>query len=507
MDLSIFLDTMVVDFSPCWDNKEALRKSLTYVSDITQDSRKVQKKSIFVAHKGTAMDGIHFIRDALDNGAALCIVDQQEYYQKFKDQYPLLLVHSSRKAYGLLATLWFSHPSKKIKDVIGVTGTNGKTSTTFFIRQLAELLGLKAATLGTLGYFCGDTFYPSSLTTEEPMNLQKLLALAAQHNVDVFSMEVSSIALDQDRIYGTSFSKAIFTNCTHDHLDYHKTFEHYLNSKYKLFNEYQPTFSIINIDDPYGKALADMVQKRGQKCITTSTKTQKAHLFATPSRRHPYKGHYDLHLCLSHPLRQKEIIPFFFPLRGEFNLSNVLGALCVFMLEGVSPTTLLPLVSQLKPPRGRLEEVVSVPYRVFIDYAHTPDALERVLDVLYKEKKGRLICVFGCGGNRDKEKRPEMGRVASNLSDILILTSDNPRDEDPESILMDIRSGINFSQAIDIFLITDRKEAIGKALGIAQEDDSILIAGKGHETTQETAGQKIYLSDHEIVQDYIASTK
>lgn len=374
--------------------------------------------------------------------------------------------------------------------IIGVTGTNGKTSITHFIARALQYAGLKTGVIGTVGNGLIDKLETARLTTPSPDEYKKLIDFFIAEKTDVVAVEASSHGLQQNRLKGTDFYAGIFTNLTQDHLDYHKTMEEYASAKLKLFTEFKPTYSIINIDDPTGLTFATQIKSSSVYC--TSTEIQKNSL--------PFPLIYAANITPDETGTSADIhTPWgkgtlHTPLFGKFNISNLLAVITLLGIMEIPFSDILSYTSQLKNVSGRMQ-VITFPNhsRVVIDYAHTPDALEKTLKTLREHCQGNIWCVFGCGGDRDKSKRPKMGRIAENLADFVILTDDNPRTENPLEIIAEIKAGIENKKSI----VTehDRRRAIQHAISCAKPNDIILIAGKGHETYQEIGHERFPFSD------------
>lgn len=388
------------------------------------------------------------------------------------------------------------HPIIPPLKIIGITGTNGKTSISHFIAQTLKLAGLNTGIIGTLGNGLTDHLEPSKLTTPGPKEYQELLAYFNSQKTDVITLEASSHGLVQNRLKGTNFYIAIFTNLTRDHLDYHKTLENYEAAKLKLFTDYNPHFSIINIDDPTGFKFANLLKDKNIYC--TSTELQKNPLnlpliYATDITPHASGTTAHIHTPWGDGILNTHLF-------GKFNISNLLAVITTLGIFNIKLADSLNYISQLNSVSGRMQ-LFNTPEKklqknkpvIIIDYAHTPDALEKTLKTVREHCHGKIWCVFGCGGDRDKGKRPEMGKIAENLADFLVLTDDNPRTELSRNIIADIKSGIKNTKPI----ITEpnRRRAIEHAVSSAKPEDVVLIAGKGHETYQEIGHERLPFSD------------
>ncbi len=446
---------------------------------------------IFFAISGTSRDGHLFIDEAIQAGAAVVVVEKPEVFERFPNT---ILVENSRKALAEAASRFQGSPSGKLR-LVGVTGTNGKTTSTFLFKQLWQRMGLKTGLIGTVQNEVGSRVIPASLTTPDPLSLQSFFRAMVEEEVQMAAMEVTSIAIDQERTWATQFEQLLFTNLTVDHLDYHHSMENYFAAKRRLFDEYGAKKSTINIDDSWGQKLVS------KNSLTFAVDNQKADLRVGKWRYtdQGMAGEFEY---------SGERVPFEMQLFGKHNLYNILGVCGVMLQMGFKLSEMIPHLSFITGAPGRLEWV---PYKdksevaVFVDYAHTPDALENVLKALKPLKswrKGRLVTVFGCGGDRDRSKRPMMGKIASELSDVTVLTSDNPRTESPERILDEIETGIQKSQT-QFFREVDRRKAIQLALRSAEPRDIVLIAGKGHENYQVIGTTKFPFEDRSVVLEWL----
>ncbi len=446
------------------------------VTSICFDSRLVEKYSLFVAVKGTASDGHQFIETAIEKGAIAIVCE--EIPAQTQEGITYIKVKDSAAALGIIASNFYDNPSSKLK-LIGITGTNGKTTSVTVLYNLFKQLGYKCGLISTVKYMVGNTETVSTHTTPDAIKLNELLSLMVAEACTHCFMEVSSHAVVQHRIAGLEFAGGIFTNLTHDHLDYHGTFEHYRNAKQAFFNALgENAFALVNKDDRNGNFM----------------------LQNTRAKRHTYslKSIADFHCKvmenhISGLLLNMSGIEIHTLLVGSFNAYNLTAAYATAILLGVEKMNLLTALSIVEPPPGRFQTIKS-PNGItgIVDYAHTPDALENVLKTINELKQGSesLITVVGCGGNRDAAKRPIMAKIAASLSDKVILTSDNPRNEDPEDILSQMKAGLQGENVRKTISITNRHEAIRTAILMAKPKDVILIAGKGHENYQEIKGVK-----------------
>lgn len=457
---------------------------------IEYDSRKIQKNFIFIALDGANVDGHNFIDSAVENGAT-CIVVSKEVELKHNVSY--VLVKNLRQKLGYIASNFFNWPQKKLT-IIGVTGTNGKTSSTYMIEKLMGM-DKKITRIGTIEYKVDNEVIEAVNTTPESLDLIKIFDKSLRKNVDYVIMEVSSHSLELGRVETLDFDYALFTNLTQDHLDYHKTMENYFLAKRKLFLKLKDkNNAVINIDDDYGKRIYSELILNNDEVISYSL--NKADLSGEFLESNKVR--------LAYKDKSYEVN---YNLLGEFNLYNTLGAIGIVLKLGYTFEFILNKLIELKAAPGRFESVdCGQGYRVIVDYAHTPDALENVINVAKNIKnRGRVITLFGCGGDRDRTKRPIMAKISQDLSDISILTSDNPRTEDPEQIFLDIKKG--FSDKKDYIFEPDREEAIKKAIKLAKKNDIILIIGKGHETYHIVGLKKYHFDDKEIARREIVRRK
>ncbi|HAJ56933.1 MAG TPA: UDP-N-acetylmuramoyl-L-alanyl-D-glutamate--2,6-diaminopimelate ligase [Candidatus Omnitrophica bacterium] len=457
------------------------------IKAVASDSRDIKAGSVFVAVRGAAQDGHRFIQDAVDKNASAIVLEDANFLPRSKAPVPFILVKDSKDALVKIAGAFFGHPYRGIK-CIGITGTNGKTTTSYLARGILNAAGQKCALIGTIGYKIKDTNVPSSNTTPGVLELHELAREMALAGNKYIAMEVSSHAIHQDRIAGMAFRAAIFTNLTQDHLDYHKDMEEYFSVKRRLFCDYAAPDSslIINTDDCFGMRLYKDV--RGKKISygygesDVRVERDVIEKSGSSARINTPAGSIDITTSLV----------------GRHNIYNILAAVALGLSEGVGLDVIRRGVESVGFVPGRLERIDSTRgFSVFIDYAHTDDALKNVLESLRSIlHNGRIITVFGCGGDRDKSKRPKMGAVAAALSDHCILTSDNPRSEEPSDIISHIASGIvtkNFEVEIE------RMSAIRRAVKMAKGNDLVLVAGKGHETYQIVKDKISAFDDKEAV--------
>ena len=453
------------------------------VEKITFDSREVEKFTLFVAVKGVNVDGHQFINKAIEQGAEAIVCEDLPAELNPKITY--VKVQNSKRALGIIASNFYDNPSEKLT-MVGVTGTNGKTTVATLLFNLFKAMGHKTGLLSTVENRIADKIIPSTHTTPDAIQLNSLLAKMVENGVSHCFMEVSSHAIDQDRIAGLVFDLGIFTNITHDHLDYHKTFNEYIKAKKKFFdNLSEEAKALINIDDKHGEV---MVQNTKAKVYTYAMKT------LADFHVKILENHFD-GMLLS--IDGQEV---WTKLIGEFNAYNILAVYGSSVLLGKDKMVVLTNISLLEPVEGRFQYFKTENnIAAIVDYAHTPDALQNVLETIKKIRTGneKLITVVGCGGDRDKEKRPSMAKIASEYSDKVILTSDNPRSENPETIIDEMRTGVEPQNYKKVHSIVNRREAIKTASALASEGDIILVAGKGHEKYQEIKGEKFPFDDYE----------
>ncbi len=465
------------------------------VSGLSLDSRRVKPGDVFMAVSGSQTDGRAFIAEAIAKGA-VAVLEAADAVSSTYDKVPIIPFPDLKNALGFIASRFYDEPSKAMH-VIGITGTNGKTSISHFIAELFTILGKSTAVMGTLGFGFLNNLQEMTLTTADALTTQAQLAALKQQNAKVVAMEVSSHALSQARVNGVQFRTVVFTNLSRDHLDYHVNMTAYFEAKKKLFIEQNAKYAVINLEDDYGQKLSQdpkimskiigyTTQAVKDKKIVDCITTENLHLDDTGMQAtvHTPWGSGQLHCSLL----------------GRFNLSNILAALACVCLEGIPLKDVLQAITQLKTVKGRMmclrEDNRPL---VVIDYAHTPDALAETLRALRAHCKGKLWCVFGCGGDRDKGKRPLMAKIAETLSDHFIITNDNPRTEDPKDIIQDIIQGLeSTSQPL---IIQDRKQAIIEAVQKAKAGDCVLIAGKGHEDYQIVGTVKTPFSDEACVRE------
>jgi UDP-N-acetylmuramoyl-L-alanyl-D-glutamate--2,6-diaminopimelate ligase len=457
------------------------------ITSLSYDSREVGPGSLFVAIRGSVVDGHSFIEQAIDRGAIVIVSEEPGLTQRATH----IQVPDSRDALARLAAAFYSNPSRLLR-MIGVTGTNGKTTTTFLIKHLLERAGQRTGLIGTVSYEIGERVLPASRTTPESLDLQSILAQCVDARCGNVVMEVSSHALELDRVDGISFRVAIFTNLTQDHLDFHRGMKEYFEAKARLFaglrdSEGKSRTAIINVDDAYGQQL---IARFGRDVsIITFGMGARADFRASNFKIESTGTSYQL------DIKGKSFLVRL-PLIGRFNIYNSLAALAAMQALGLDVRAAVLALARAPQVPGRLEAVPARrQFQVFVDYAHTDDALLNVMKTCRDLSPNRLIVVFGCGGNRDKSKRPLMGAVADQNADYSIVTSDNPRKEDPTQIIRDIETGFRSKRFESVL---DRREAITRAIRLAQPRDIVLIAGKGHEKYQEFADRTIPFDDIEV---------
>lgn len=463
------------------------------VKGISCDSQKVYPDYIFVAIKGNCQDGHRFIQEAIKRGArAILFQDRQLKFKDLRDVY-FIRVDESRRVLTRLAAEFYGNPLRKLK-VTGITGTNGKTTVSYLIEALLKKKELPSAVIGTVNYRFKDKIIPAKNTTPGPLELQSLFAEIQKNGIKFVIMEVSSHALSQDRTAGVDFYSAIFTNLTQDHLDYHKTIKDYFQAKAKLFKGLNAnSFAVLNHDDIYSRRLKSLTSAK----IISYGIRNKSDVFARDIKFNLAKTEFLL-ITPSGEINIKT------QLIGKHNVYNILAAVAWAEEIGIDLSNIKSVLEEFSYIPGRLEEISNKGgLAIFVDYAHTEDALENVIKGLRKVSNGsRIIVVFGCGGERDKDKRPKMGRVVSALADYAIITNDNPRSEDPQDIIQQIKKGIKKN---NYYIIPDRLEAIKKSLILAKKGDIVLIAGKGHENYQILKDRTIHFNDREAVKECLES--
>ncbi len=458
------------------------------VRHIHFDSRKVGSEDLFVAVKGTQVDGHQFVEKAIELGATAIVCEQLP--SKLQEGIAYCKVKSSSKALGVIADNFYDNPSSKLK-LIGITGTNGKTTVATLLFRLFSAMGTKCGLLSTVEYRIDERVIPATHTTPDQIKINELFYDMVEEGCQVCFMEVSSHAIDQDRIEGLQFDGAIFTNISHDHLDYHKTFKEYINVKKRLFDSLpENAWALVNIDDRNGRVMVQNCKAKVRSYSLTNLADFKGKII---------ENNFDgLHIQLN----RHEI---FSRLVGEFNGYNILAVFGAAELMGLDEESSLVALSTLRTAEGRFDYLISPQDKLvgIVDYAHTPDALEKVLESISGIRTGaeQVITIVGCGGNRDKDKRPLMAQIAARHSDRVILTSDNPRNEDPEEIIRNMETGITADLRKKVLSISNRREAIKTACTMAEANDIILVAGKGHEKYQEINGVKTPFDDKAVLEE------
>jgi len=471
----------LADLAAPLTEKKIVGDSQTEIRGIEYDSRKIEPGFLFAALRGAKDDGHSFIPKAISKGAQALLVE----IPVENPAVPQIVVPNSRRALALIANEFYHRPTEKLK-VIGVTGTNGKTTTTYLVESILAAAGHKTGIIGTIQYKVGEKSYDCKNTTPESLDLFRLFDEMVSQDVGACAMEVSSHAIVQGRIQGVLFDTVVFTNLTQDHLDYHKTMDEYFEAKAKLFTDLPMTkkpVAVVNADDPYGQKLLKRLK------IEARTYGIERGMIQAKNIKMNWKG-------LSFDAKSPSAaFPVTLKLSGRFNVYNALAAIGAGLALQISTEKIALGLKNAQHVRGRFEMVdKGQDFAVIVDYAHTPDGLLNVLKSARELTKNRLIAVFGCGGDRDRTKRPIMGKIAEEHSDIIVLTSDNPRTEDPRSIIREIEKGI----AKPVQVEPDRKAAIGIALALAKSGDTVVIAGKGHETYQIFRDKTIHFDDKEV---------
>ena len=453
------------------------------------DSRQVAANSLFVAVPGTQVDGHRFIAKAISEGANSVVCEKLP--ETIEEGVTYLQVKDSSKALAILAANFYDNPSGKLK-LVGITGTNGKTTVATLLYRLYTKLGHPSGLLSTVNVMIGNNTFPATHTTPDPLQINKHLARMVDEGCEYAFMEVSSHGLAQNRTVGLTFAGAVFTNISHDHLDYHKTFENYLKAKKKLFDDLpKESFALVNRDDKNAGFMLQNSRARQHDFALKSEAEFKVKILEE-----------QMHGMLV-TINQQEV---WTQMIGYFNAYNLTAVYGVARLLGADELQVATAISKLHAVDGRFQQLRSKSgVTAIIDYAHTPDALENVLETITKLRGGaeRLITVVGCGGNRDKDKRPQMARLATDYSDRVVFTSDNPRDEDPETIIREMEAGVSIPNRNKHLSITNRKEGIKTAIMLAEPGDIVLIAGKGHEKYQEIKGERIHFDDLELAREFL----
>lgn len=455
------------------------------VTGLVCDSRKVKKGDLYFCLPGLRVDGHNFAKAAADAGAAALVVER-----KLLVDLPQVLVEDARAAMSYMAQCFYGYPAGEMHGV-GITGTKGKTTTSFLVRAIARHAGHKVGLMGTVCTYIGEEEEPASLTTPDPIDVQSLLRRMKDAGCDFYVMEVSAHALDLRKLVGMKFDQGIFTNFSQDHLDYFGTMETYRRAKEKFFDPFYIGHAVVNADDEAGKYML------GRVPATTYGVSIPADAYANEIEI--------LESGVSYRLHWKDVVlPLHLHISGIFNVYNSMAAAVACLEMGISPEDVKAGLESVTVVPGRIEPLPThTPYRVILDYAHSPASLESILKTIRQFTRGRLICVFGCGGGRDKEKRPIMGEISGRLADFSVLTSDNPRLEDPMDILRAIEEGIKRTTGPYV-VIENRREAIRYAMQMGQPGDVIVLAGKGHETYQDIGGQKHPFDEKVVVREILA---
>lgn len=474
------------------------------VEGITYDSRQVKPGYIFVAISGYIEDGNSYIPQALEAGASVIVsskrIERLARPSRWGGSATQIVVENPRKALAKLATIFYDYPSDKL-DIIGITGTNGKTTVSYLTEAIFKENGAKVGVLGTIAYRLGEKIFPAPITTPQSSDLQQMLRKLVDEEFTTVVMEVSSHALSLERVEGCEFDSAIFTNLSREHLDFHKSMEEYLIAKIKLFStlgkdarKEREKLAVLNLDDPSAEKI---IQSTGAKIITYGIE-RKADVVAKSIKLNLDKTNF----TLFSPSGEVKIS---FPLIGKYNVYNALAAIAVALGQGIDLGIIKRGLERVSYIPGRFERIdCGQPFAVIVDYAHTDEALRKLLGVCRELKPRRIITVFGCGGDRDRGKRPLMGEVAIELSDYVIVTSDNPRSEDPERIALDIEVGIKRKGKNNYQTIIDRFQAIEKALFMAEKGDLVVLAGKGHEQYQIFKDRSVPFDDREVARKILS---
>jgi UDP-N-acetylmuramoyl-L-alanyl-D-glutamate--2,6-diaminopimelate ligase len=472
-----------LDYKILNQSKDFSKESFS-LNEMHYDSRKIKENDIFIALEGYTVDGHNFINNAIENGAKLILCSKE--LENYNSEITYILIKDLRKNLGVIASNYYNHPEKQLK-IIGITGTNGKTTTTYILENTLK----KVARIGTVEYKIGDEILEAPNTTPESLDIIKICKKAIEKNIKYLVMEVSSHALELNRVNILHFDVSGFTNLTQDHLDYHKTMENYFNAKRKLFLQTTKNNCVFNIDDEYGKKLYN--EFNGISYGKNGDISGEILEYKLSS------------MVLKLNILNKEYIVET-KLLGNFNLYNILCAIGIALKLNIDTNTIIESIKNMNVVPGRCEAInIGQNFSVIIDYAHTPDGLLNILDTLHDMKKSRIITLFGAGGDRDKTKRPLMAKATTKYSDYIIITSDNPRTEDPDLIIDDVEAGLKEINFKNYIRIADRKKAIKHAIDIAKENDIILLAGKGHETYQIIGRKKIDFNEKEIVIEYLKS--
>lgn len=460
----------------------------TEVLSLSADSRKIEQGALFFCIRGIRVDAHEFAPQAIKAGAAALVVERE-----LDVDVAQIVVSDARLAMNYIAQAFYGHPARSMK-MVGITGTKGKSTTCFLIKSILQKAGYKVGLIGTIMTMIGERRLPADLTTPDPIELQRLLREMADEGVDIVTMEVSAHALALNKLDGIVYDAVAFTNLSHDHLDFFGTPEKYFAAKRRLLTPEFARYALINGDDEHAASIADDLKLPHERFAIR----EKANIYAGNIEFDPRGLSFTLHF------HKRYELDIDLQLSGLFNVYNSLCAAAVCDALGVEPRFIKEGLEAVANVPGRMEVLdTGTPYQVILDYAHSPDALDNVLRAVRQFTKGRLIAVFGCGGNRDKEKRPIMGRIGADLADYCVLTSDNPRGEDPMAILAAIEEGAR-PEGKPYSVIENRREAIRHAMSIARDGDVVVLAGKGHETYQEIMGEKHPFDEKVVVQELLA---
>ncbi|KAF0135288.1 MAG: UDP-N-acetylmuramoyl-L-alanyl-D-glutamate--2 6-diaminopimelate ligase [Candidatus Saganbacteria bacterium] len=466
------------------------------IKGIAYDSRKIKKGDVFVAIPGLKFDGASFIPQAIENGASVIICETET---AVPDNVKLIKVANARQALAELSAKYYGYPASKLK-IIGITGTNGKTTIAYFIESILKEAGYKVGLISTVETKINNKSMPSSFTTPESLELQEILSQMVKEGITHVVMEVSSHALAQDRVYGLQFDEVIFTNLTHEHLDFHKTMDEYLSAKLKIFKMLKHNgTAVINVDDPSSKKIIESIDGEvvfyGMKDIKHELRSTKTSNFDVRLKEYDIKFELMRVRIDTTEIRTAYI--------GIYNIYNLLAAFQCGLVLNIEKKKIKAGIEKAVIP-GRFERIdVGQDLFVIIDFAHTPDGLQKLLGTIKPLIKGKIILVFGCPGDRDKEKRPIMGKIAADLADQMIVTTDDPHSENPQQIIDEILTGIDPRYALRVSNYVDRKEAIKRAISIAQKGDVVVLAGRGHEKRQDFNGKKVEFDDVKIAKEAI----
>ncbi|MFW5981281.1 MAG: UDP-N-acetylmuramoyl-L-alanyl-D-glutamate--2,6-diaminopimelate ligase [bacterium] len=477
------LKKLIQDINPLEIKGELEKK----IDNIVYDSRQVKAGSLFLAIRGFTLDGHDFIDKAIKNGAIAIVIEKE--LKEYKKDITYIKVKDSREAMAHIAAVFYNYPLEEL-DLIGITGTNGKTTTTYLIKNMLDNIGMEAGLIGTIKNIIGDKVLPATRTTPESLDLYTLFDKMYQANLKRVVMEVSSHALDLKRVIGMKFKVAIFTNISQDHLDYHKTISAYLKAKSKLFTQLKNDgFAVVNIDDKH----SDKIIKASVSDVLTYSINKDSDFKAYNIDLSPRGVSFSIQGKMNFDIKMK--------ITGLFNVYNTLAAIACGYALGLKERQIKEGLERVTGVAGRFEAIKEArEFSVIVDYAHTPDGMENVLKTALEFVKGKIIVVFGCGGDRDKGKRPQMAEMAAKYGDYVIITSDNPRSEEPIDIIQDIEKGIENTDT-EYKKIIDRKEAIHAAIKQARKDDMLIIFGKGHETYQVFKDKTIAFDDRQVARE------